>query len=743
MAGLFACALFCSAALLFWVQPMVAKLLLPLQGGTPTVWNVCMVFFQALLLAGYAYSHWMATRLQLRTQVRVQLILLAANFLFLPVALSAAARAIDPWRIHPIAWLLLALLTTVGLPFFTLSTLGPLTQSWFSRSRQKSSGDPYFLYAASNLGSLVGLLAYPAFLEPVFPLRQQGRLWTAGYALLVVLVAACAWTALSANRNSIPPGAAPDCEPAQESEEEFEAQWLQRGRWIFQAFIPSGLMLGVTSYISTDIASVPLLWVIPLALYLLSFVIVFSRKGDGIPRIAARILPAWAVVLLFVTLSNAENLAWLQMGVHLGFFFVAALVWHGRLAAGRPPAVRLTEFYFCLSTGGVLGGIFNALAAPLLFRGVAEYPILIVLACLLPASGRLLPGARRPRVAGEILLAAVVGLLTWSLVRFVPVLGLPLQVQTAFVFGVPCILCYLASKGLARFQFALCLGSVFLASLSYTAFRGTTLHTERNFFGTLRIALEPGARIRRLYHGTTVHGMQFVQPDRQDEPLAYYHPTGACGQAMKLIHEAGQGTHIGAIGLGAGSMICYAQPGQRWTFYEINPAVIALASDTNYFTFLSRNTNAVVDFAVGDARLRLREAPAGEFRLLVCDAFGSDAPPLHLMTREAMQLYLDKLAPGGVMLFHVSSRSLDFRPVLGNLAHEFNLTALVNCEPEQLAGTALPEGRYPSTWVAMARRPEDLSALLKHPSWRPLEPAPRHALWTDDYSNILRIFQWD
>jgi SAM-dependent methyltransferase len=270
---------------------------------------------------------------------------------------------------------------------------------------------------------------------------------------------------------------------------------------------------------------------------------------------------------------------------------------------------------------------------------------------------------------------------------------------------------------------------------------GRTLLTERNFFGTLRVTLDPAGRIYSLYHGTTVHGMQFVEPQHQLEPLAYYYRAGPCGQAMNAFNRRSGMTNVAAIGLGAGAMACYAMPGQRWTFYEIDPAVIRLARESDYFTYLRRCTNAVVDFKVGDARLRLREAAPRQFDLLVCDAFGSDAPPLHLLNREAMELYLAKLSEQGVLLFHISSRYLDFQPVLANLASNFQLQALVGSE-DNLSEEMLREGKLPSIWVALARRPEDLGRLETDPRWHPLAPAPAMRLWTDDYSDILGIFQW-
>jgi hypothetical protein len=765
MAPFFAVTLFTSAALLFWVQPMVAKMLLPLLGGSPAVWNTCMVFFQATLLAGYAYAHLLTTRVGARSQRLIHLALMLVALAALPVGLSAGAA---PWNFNPFLWLLRALFSTVALPFFVVSSSAPLLQRWFSQARHRSSEDPYFLYAASNLGSITGLLAYPVLIEPGFRLQDQTRLWAALYLLLVLLFVGCALMTGKGPDTAagpIPAAKPPSHEPSRGARTALSARihpddladlsvrapspetasdridWGRRLRWMFCAFIPSSLMLGVTTYLTTDIASVPLLWIVPLAIYLLTFVLVFNRSRLTPMPWLARVLPVSAVVLVFVMLAKSDELAWLQIGVNLLFFFCAAMVWHGRLAGDRPSSRHLTEFYFFVSAGGVLGGLFNALIAPACFHTVVEYPLMIAVACLgWPIEKK---RTSAPGGAGRGLLwPSAVGVLTAGLAVTVPRLGLEPHLRTMMVFGVPVLLCYLLSKNREQpFSFALGLGAVLAGSQFYTATSGSTLHTERNFFGTLRVTLDPEGRIHELYHGTTVHGMQFTAPERQSEPLAYYHRAGPCGQAMNGFNSRPGGTHVAIIGLGTGAMAAYAKPGQHWTFYEIDPAVLRLAREGRYFTYLALCTNAVIDFKLGDARLRLHEASAKQFDLIVCDAFGSDAPPLHLLNREAMELYLSKLSDHGMLLFHISSRFLDFRPVLGNLAWHFQLKAFVGSE-EELSEAMLREGKLPSTWVALARQPADLDPLWNDPRWHALPPAPSMRLWTDDYSNILGIFQW-
>lgn len=731
MIAVFTLTLLTSALLLFWVQPMVAKMLLPLLGGTPTVWSTCMVFFQAMLLAGYGYAHFLTTRFSIRVQTITHLILMVVTFTVLPIGLSSDVAKSAPWQSDPFLWLLRVLLIVVALPFFTVSASGPLLQSWFSRTSHRSAQDPYFLYAASNLGSLLGLLGYPILVEPGLHLGAQNQLWAGIYGVLVVLFGGCALATW--RTNSIIPSQ-PESLKDQPATKNGEVTWKRRWRWMLWAFIPSSLMLGVTTYLTTDIAPVPLLWVIPLGIYLLTFILVFGRRQIIKLPLLVRALPIVAVALVFLILTDVKNPAWLLIALHLLFFFLATMVSHTRLANDRPASRQLTEFYFCMSVGGVLGGMFNALLAPLVFHSIVEYPLMIVLACFI------WPAAKKTSFTWRsIALPLGVGLLTAGLAVVVPQLGLEQRLRVMVVFGVPVILCYFLSKQPHRF--ALALGSILLANQFYTAVHGQTLRTGRNFFGALRITIDPEHRFYRLYHGTTVHGIQFVAPERRGEPLAYFHRTGPGGQALASFNSKSNASNVAVIGLGAGTLACYAQPGQRWTFYEIDPAVIQFAQDTNYFTYLQNCTNVAVDFKVGDARLRLREAPTNALDLLVCDAFGSDVPPLHLLNREAMELYLSKLAPDGLILFHVSSRYLDFRPVIGSLAKHFNLIALSNYESE-VSDAELQEGKFASLWVALARQPEDFGSLRTDPRWKPVPAAPTMRLWTDDYSSLLEIFQW-
>ena len=731
---LFIAGLFTSALLLFLVQPMIARMLLPLLGGTPTVWNTCMVFFQAILLAGYAYSHLLTRHFSIRAQVLIHFTLLLITLVALPMALSESAARSVPSQSNPMFWLLKTLLIVVGLPFFIVSTSGPLLQNWFSRTKHPSARDPYFLYAASNLGSLIALVGYPTFVEPALRLQQQSMFWAVLYGAFLILFACCGLNVWK-TRSSTTSGESISREVHGTS---VRIPFQRRIRWILIAFVPSSLMLGVTTYLTTDIASIPLLWVIPLSLYLLTFILAFARKTILPLAVLSKLLPGVAVALVFLMLTDVKNPAWLLIGLHLLFFFVAALICHSRLANDRPSSHQLTEFYLCLSIGGVLGGVFNGLLAPILFRTVLEYPLIIVIACAMrcaPEDGQ----SVRHRWL-DWLLPASVGIATAVLAFVLPRSGaLPHQLSVLMIFGLPLIAAYLLSKRSVRFGLAV--GAIMIGAQCHTAVHGRTLHVERNFFGALRVTLDPDRRMRRFYHGTTVHGIQFIEQARRREPLSYYHRTGPFGLAYTAFESQPANHRVAAIGLGAGAMACYATPGQEWTFYEIDPAVLSVAKDTNFFTYLEPSNGVAMDYKLGDARLRLREAPAGQYGLIICDAFSSDVPPLHLITKEAMELYLSKLAPGGRLVFNISSRYLDFRPVLGNLAANFHLSCL-DYDESGVNPSERKEGKYPSHWVVMSRQREELGSLVTDWRWQVVGPSTEMRLWTDDYSNILAIFNW-
>jgi hypothetical protein len=725
---LFASTMFLSAALLFSVEPMVAKMTLPLVGGSPAVWGTCMVFFQAALLGGYTYAHATTSWLGVRRQAILHAGLILLPLFVLPIGITLdSARSLPPAD-DPSGWLLGLLLAKVGLPFFVVSTSAPILQRWFASTRHPAAADPYFLYGASNFGSLLALLAYPAVLEPSLRLAQQSGAWAAGYGLLVALTLACAMVVWR--------GHAPANPVSQGSEPAGGRHPLQVGLWLHWmalAFIPSSLMLGVTMYLTTDIAAIPLLWVIPLALYLLTFILTFARRPIIPHSWMVRALPM-AVVLLALAMSVSSVTQPIFIPLHLVTFFLAAMACHGELVRLRPPRERLTAFYLAMSCGGALGGFFNALVAPIVFNRVAEYPLALVLACLAlpktrsnsdPAWHRLLDWS----------LPAILGALAWGLIALLqPRPESPQDdLGIKFVIGLAVFACYTFKDRPVRF--ALGLGAVLLAGGTYTSNFGRGLYQHRDYFGVLRVTYIASGNYHRLIHGHTVHGQQGLDPERRHEPLTYFHRTGPIGQVFDVIDARIARSNVAIIGLGAGTLACYAQPGQRWTFYEIDPIVAMIARNPRYFTFLAESRAASTQVVLGDARLKLRDSPEHGYGLIVLDAFSSDAIPTHLLTREALRLYRGKLAQGGILAFHISNKYINLIPVLGALARDANMNCLVRRDLI-LAPDVVRNGKEPSIWAVVFSREDDLEG-LEHAKWEPPLIHRHEAVWTDDFSNTV------
>jgi hypothetical protein len=720
----FALALMLGSALLFVIEPMLGKMLLPALGSAPAVWTTCMLFFQAALLVGYGYAHGVSAWLGPRRQAAIHVAALGIAALALPVTFRGAMESV-PSQADPTGWLLAVLVRSAGPVFVVVAATAPSLQSWFAHTRGRGAQDPYFLYAASNLGSLAGLLAYPILIEPVWTLPQQAELWTAGYALLVVLVVACAgslWgsaepTVATAKTPAAPPGLA------------------RRALWVALSFVPSSLMLGATTYITTDLAAIPLLWIVPLALYLATLVAAFSRARWLRGLFVSRALCALSLPLLVAVLTDATSPAAILIPLHLLTLFLGAGACHAELAAERPPPAYLTEYFLWIAAGGALGGVFNAVVAPMLFRSVAEYPLTIVLACLLgrrSAAGQ--SGARLSRA--DWAFAAALGLLIAAATHGAraagPATSRPAQL---LVYLVPALVCYRFVERPARF--ALGLGAIVLNGLIAPLAPGTIVHAERNFFGIVRVRHIAKERFHDLVHGNTIHGRQSLDAADRDEPLSYYHRKGPLGQIFGALDAAKPAANVAVVGLGAGAVNAYRTAGQSWSFYEINPAVVSIACDPRYFTFLRDcGSPGAPRIVLGDARLRLAAARPHVYDLILLDAFSSDAIPLHLVTREALALYLDKLAADGILVFHVSQRLLDIAPVLAALADDAGLTARER-DDRNGGRIVLARGQDVSRWVLIARRERDLGDMAADPRWRPLARPPGVRLWTDDYSNVL------
>jgi spermidine synthase len=882
----FAATLFASAMLLFLVQPMVGKMILPMLGGSPAVWNTCMVFFQAMLLAGYAYAHASTSWIGARRQAVLHLFVLAVPFIVLPIVVNK--NMAPGGESNPVFGVLWLLLVAVGLPFFVVSASAPLLQKWFATTAHPAARDPYFLYAASNLGSMLALAAYPWFVEPTILLVQQSWLWMFGYGLLAALTAGCAvlmWRSRPAL--AVEPAGAPASPatavtrkptPRQARQREAPAEEMPHGpdltrltalrrlQWIALAFVPSSLMLGATTYITTDIAAIPLLWVLPLGLYLLSFILVFSRLPQIIHKLMVLALPLVIMLLLFMMLSGRlrPRLEWMYILCHLVGLFVVAMVCHGELARLRPAAGHLTEFYLWMSVGGVLGGMFNALVAPMIFDSIVEYQLAMVLACILmpPLSLQAestfgskfdlglaaalalaafgifflsmqnlldyadLLGEMPDKVAREISQTRFGQAIVAVYVLFLPLgyflsgkqewrsrwfdLVLPLAmallaasmlwglksttwqytalrswlfdithgwanldfkfIDDVLTFGVPLILSYLFVERPIRF--GLSIGAILLLSGLAAKWDPDRVHQERSYFGVLSVKSEwrNDHEYHTLIHGTTLHGLQCMDdPKRREEPLSYYHRTGPVGDLFAAYPE--QTRNYAVIGLGTGTMAAYGGKDRKVTFYEIDRHARAIAQNPEYFTYLTdykKRRGEDARIVMGDARLQLeKDQPDEKYGLIVVDAFSSDAIPVHLMTREALRVYFDKLTENGIIAFHISNRWLDLRPVLGNLATDMHVAAAVK------SGESGDKGdRFGSTWVAVARKEEYLWPLtlpswaysfsmlsgvlgpsfsgqaallggtLSEWTWSEVEQRADVGVWTDDFSNLVKVYKW-
>ena len=717
----FTAAIFSSAFLLFLVQPMFSRMVLPLLGGTPAVWNTCMLFFQAALLGGYLWAHVGARTLGIRRQAAVHVVLLAAAALLLPLSVSGAAPRGGQ---EPIAWLLGLMVMTVGLPFLVLSATGPMLQKWFAGTGHPGARNPYWLYAASNLGSMIALLGYPFVMEPRLRLARQSMTWAVGYGALAVLVIASAvavWrlapAAASAGAETEDGAAAP-------------VATRQRLTWIGLAFIPSSLLLSVTSFITTDVAPVPLLWVVPLALYLLTFTLAFAAKPPLRHRWMLAAQPFFIAAISLLLMYGYTRKPLQVIPLHLAALFVTAMVCHGELARRRPSVAHLTEFYLWIAVGGVLGGIVNVLVAPVIFARMWEYPIVLTLACL----ARPWP-ATRPNRRQIVLTVARTAALIFALV-LVSRTGVP-GISRTMQLGMAAALLALVSAGLGRVPLllAVCVG----ASLGLRAYwvlqSEPTLLAHRSFYGRFTVLemYSTEGIYHTLYNGSTLHGAQNLYPGKSREPLTYYVRSGPLGRLFAARAEQAGHRNVAVVGLGTGTVAAYSNAGENWTFYEIDPSIVRTARNPKYFRYLS-DSPARTSVVLGDARLSLANAPARRYDMIVVDAFNSDAIPVHLLTREALALYFQKLAPGGVITLHLSNRFLNLEPVVAALAREGGYAARV--------GSSNPPGymQSASEWAVVARSEEDLGTIAADSFWRPVRNPRGIAPWTDDFSSLLSVW---
>lgn len=704
MLVVFAASLLASAFLLFAIQPLFAKLSLPILGGSSSVWSVAMVFFQAMLLAGYAYAHLVTVRLPQRAALGVHAAVLALGALWLPIGLSEALGAPSPDM--PAAWLFLLFTISVGPPFFALSANAPLLQAWFSRSGHPDADDPYFLYGASNLGSFSSLLLYPALIEPHLRLGEQTLYWSWGYAATLIAILAAGYLASGPSQTGLRgpriPARSRTIQPADKA-------W-----WIGLSFVPTGLLVAVTAHITTDIASAPFLWVIPLALFLLTFVLTFRARPLMTSATAARLFAAAACFWGMAELRMFEPQFWVHFGIdswfgglaaefgraifpfrsgiwvllaaNLAVFFLAAFNCHSELVRRRPAAESLTTFYLLMSLGGVLGGIFASLVAPNLFSAVVEYPM------LLAASALALPPVRK------------------AYRHFSPV-----------------------GKAGVVLIILVCSAAPLLSQ------NNRAIAAYRNFFGVKEITERNGARL--LSHGSTVHGGQVITPglvpvsNGHPQHIAYYSPLSPMGEAIRRLRPAQGlfGNRVGIVGLGTGSLACHGLKGESWVLFEIDPQIVDIARDTRRFSFMN-NCAGDARVVLGDARLTLADEPDRSYDILVIDAFSSDSIPTHLITEEAIGLYMRKLAPGGALILHISNRYLSLSGVVAAAAQDMGLPGR---HAISLPGTYdVSRFVFPSEVAVLAREKTTLAPLRDAP-WEPLAADARIRPWTDDYSDVL------
>lgn len=722
--------LFLSATLVFSVQPIFAKMVLPTLGGSPSVWAVAMCFFQATLLAGYCYAHLLNRFARPALAPLLHGLVLAAALAALPFALPASAGA--PPAEGAYFWLIGVLAVGVGLPFFAVAANAPLLQAWFARTGHPDAADPYFLYGASNLGSLLALLAYPVALEPLLGLGEQARLWTQGFTALMACIFIAAAQML-ARRRTAPPAAIDEAPAA-------PVPWASRLHWLALAMVPSGLLVAYTTHLTTDLASAPFLWVIPLAVFLATFVALF-RETPLIPENWTLTLHPLAVAATGVGLvmPGTSDTAWaINMAAGFLAFLTTTLVCHRVLYLRRPPSQRLTEFYLWMSLGGVLGGVFAGLAAPQIFQGVEEYPLLLIAGLLLR------PGVveawrdrseRWPTVRLGLLLAGaavtVFGLYLAGLLSF----GRTERLVAAVVLvaGVATLAHLRHPARMASAALAMGLALVVVAPNLADGF------SVRSFFGVHKVVDTPDGRFRLLAHGTTVHGAQRLRDDdgaaiAAPDPATYYYPGGPLARSIQAARDAtgNAGFRAGLVGLGAGALICYAKPGEDWRYYEIDAEVARIARDPDLFSYMSR-CGPETPVVIGDARLTVAAEPEAAFDYLLIDAFSSDVVPAHLLTREALAMYLARLKPDGLLALHISNRHMALQPVLAATAGAIPGThMLVASDGKGLGG--LDGMRSQVFFIAKSE-----TALAGVARWEDAHPADAKGArpWTDDYSNIL------
>lgn len=727
-----------SAFLVFLIQPVMAKLALPTLGGTPAVWNGCMLFFQAMLLAGYSYAH-LLTRLRgQKWQYAIHMGLALLVLALLPLPIDRMDIGIDPVA-FPLGWLLMMLAYTVALPFFVISATSPLLQKWFAHTTHPLAANPYFLYAASNIGSMAALLAYPIAIEPFFSLEQQVHIWEYGIvALFAIFVVVIVISYQSAKF---------EAETMAQETVHIDISvpgWQRRVKWLLLAFIPASLLYSVTAYITTDLVSAPFLWLMPLMLYLITFILAFETRLRGF-KLAERLhLPLVFLALFFFVLPGLQQSAF--MIAHILCFFCVALYVHGLLSKSKPTPQHLTEFFLFMSLGGVLGGTFNTFLAPIIFDGIVEYPLLLLASCMVRVP--LLQGMAQLKEKIPAVLLSV-ALLCAALYGVWEVFGTSQDTffkggdtQASISIHIMRIIILAGAFGCAVYfdktpmAWALVLGGMAFAAhmmLIYSGM-GKTLYQERTIFGVLRAYERNDGEVHMLVHGTTIHGVQLQDEKYKTTPVSYYY---ILKDVFAALPEPLRTKPVAVMGLGTGAIACHGRKGEQFDFFEIDAEVARIASTPELFSYLS-DCPPQIRIILGDARQKIAQQPKGRYGLIVADTFSSDAIPTHMITKEAVELYLDRLAAGGMIAFHISNRNIDLKPVLSAIIRELGLIAVYERRKEKPeAPEQIKEWIHPSLWVVVARDASTIEALIAREDWAILPNVGDEAAWTDDFSNIF------
>jgi hypothetical protein len=711
----FPVAIFLSASLLFWVEPLFSKMVLPVLGGSSAVWSVAMVIFQGLMLAGYFYAHVLTRYLSIRHAVLIHAIVLTVAALWLPIGMAAGFHS--PPQHGLSLWLVALFLASIGLPFFALAANAPLLQAWFARGNSENA---YLLYRASNLGSVLVLLAYPFLIEPFAGLMSQSRLWSIAYIGLAFAVMASGALALRT----------PALEKPQAADLVRAAiRWRDRLYWAALGFVPSGLLIAVTAHIATDVASGPYIWIFPLALYLLTFVFAFSDR----PVLSARAMLAvqpFTTALLVVLFLWGAKLNWvISLAGHLSAFFVTAMVCQTQLYRRRPAQEALTQFYVWLSLGGVLGGIFAALIAPQIFTTIFEYPLLVFAALLV-----------RPDVWKTSRAAWVRDTLFVAVLACILLAAIWMRSTPLWVVGIMTLAAFLAFQGAAPTRLISLAAILFVTTNFYDPMQNIILH-ERSFYGAYKVADLPSGKFRLLYQGTTAHGGEQIRDDKgkaiatRPQPLTYYYSGGPYDDGIHAVRRRAGGTleRVALVGLGMGSLSCAAKPGEAWTFYELDPTSAMIARNRSLFRSMSLCApNAPV--IIGDGRLTLRQAKPG-LGLLILDVFSSDSVPLHMLTREAFTLYKSRLAPHGAIAINITNKNMELADAVAASAAANGMVTAVNLD--RLPADSRETLHFRAEIALVAQTPEDMRALKLGPNWHIVRPRADMPVWTDDYSNVL------